>query len=250
MDRARRDRPYRRPDDAVAHPRRRQGRDRPEPQARPAQPRYLRRLARIIGRRDRRARTRRCHLSSSIVCPTTCSIEPDSRCRQAVHPRCSAAVERRLFGCRRASGNALESVPQLGVAARLLVRREVALEHAAIGTEGLDAGFYILAPCGGKFFGRRRNVAFVEVETKRGTADTSELDVDVWAFGQLGNVLAPAGEDLLPAPTIRADAEHAADMIEDDRGVGKRAGEVDRVRQLRVILPGFEAEAEGGELSK
>src|SRR5712691_7966724 len=57
MDRARRDRPYRRPDDAVAHPRRRQGRDRPEPQARPAQPRDLRRLARIVGRRGRRART-------------------------------------------------------------------------------------------------------------------------------------------------------------------------------------------------
>ena len=35
----------------------------PEPQARPAQPRDLRRLARIVGRRDRRARTRRCHLS-------------------------------------------------------------------------------------------------------------------------------------------------------------------------------------------
>jgi hypothetical protein len=90
--------------------------------------------------------------SSSIVCPTKCSVEPDSRYRQAVHPSCSAAVERRLFGCRRASGYALESVPQLGVAAGLLVRREVALEHAAIGTEGLDAGLDILAPCCGKFF--------------------------------------------------------------------------------------------------
>src|SRR6059036_2760558 len=34
----------------------------------------------------------------------------------------------------------LERIPQLGVAARLLVRREVALEHAALGTERLDAG--------------------------------------------------------------------------------------------------------------
>ncbi len=49
---------------------------------------------------------------------------------------------------------------------------------------------------------------------------------------------------------IGADAEHAADVIEDDRGVGKGAGEVDRVRQLRMVLPGFEAEAERGELGK
>ncbi len=39
-------------------------------------------------------------------------------------------------------------------------------------------------------------------------------------------------------------------MIENDRGVGKGAGEVDRVRQLRMILPGFEAEAEGSELGE
>jgi CoA:oxalate CoA-transferase len=35
----------------------------PSPKLGPAQPRDLRRLARIVGRRDRRARTRRCHLS-------------------------------------------------------------------------------------------------------------------------------------------------------------------------------------------
>ena len=49
---------------------------------------------------------------------------------------------------------------------------------------------------------------------------------------------------------IGADAKHAADMVEDDRGVGEGTGEVDRIRQLRVILPGFEAEAERSELGK
>lgn len=39
-------------------------------------------------------------------------------------------------------------------------------------------------------------------------------------------------------------------MIEDDRGVGEGAGEIDRVRQLRMILPGFEAETERGQLGK
>ena len=43
-------------------------------------------------------------------------------------------------------------------------------------------------------------------------------------------------------PAIRTDAKHAADMVQDDRRVGKGAGEVDRVRQLRMVLPGFEAE--------
>ena len=49
MDRARRDRPHRRADDAVAHPRRRPSRNCAQPEARPAQPRDLRRLARIVG---------------------------------------------------------------------------------------------------------------------------------------------------------------------------------------------------------
>jgi hypothetical protein len=39
-------------------------------------------------------------------------------------------------------------------------------------------------------------------------------------------------------PGIGTHAEHAADMVEDDRGVGKGAGKIDRVRQLRMILPG------------
>src|SRR5439155_22022688 len=41
---------------------------------------------------------------------------------------------------------------------------------------------------------------------------------------------------------------HAAVMVEDDRGIGESAGEVGRVLQLWMILPGFEAEAELGEL--
>src|SRR6516164_7381647 len=170
--------------------------------------------------------------------------------RQAVHPRRGAAVECGLFRRRRAGCDALERVPQLGVAARLLVRREVALEHAAVDAKGFDARLDILAPRRGELFGGRRHVALVEVEAERGHADTAELDVDVRAFGQFADVLLPADENLLPMARIGADTEHSADMIEDDRGVGKGAGEVDRVRQLRMVLPGLEAETEGGELGK
>jgi hypothetical protein len=88
----------------------------------------------------------------------------------------------------------------------------------------------------------------VEVEAERGHAETAELDVDVRAFGQLDDVLLPAGEDLLAPAGIRADTEQPADLVEDDRRAGKRAGEIDRVRQLRMVLPGFEAETQGCEL--
>ncbi len=58
-----------------------------------------------------------------------------------------------------------------------------------------------------------RHVAFVEIEAERHHADAAELDVDVGAFGQFDDVLAPAGEDLLPAAGVGADAEYAADVV-------------------------------------
>src|SRR6516225_4386043 len=173
-----------------------------------------------------------------------------SRRRQAVHPCRGAAVEGGLFGRRGARGDALERVPELGVAARLLVRREVALEHAAVRPEGFDAGLNILAPGGGKLFGGGRHVTLLKVEAERGHADPAELDVDVWAFGQFSDIFLPAGENLRPPAGVRADPEHAADMVEDDRRAGEGAGEIDRVRQLRMVLPGFEAEAERPDLRK
>src|ERR1700728_731676 len=63
-----------------------------------------------------------------------------------IHARGGTAVQRLLLRRRRAGGNALEGVPQLGISARLLVRREVALEHATIDAERFDAGLDILTP--------------------------------------------------------------------------------------------------------
>src|SRR6516162_2298802 len=85
---------------------------------------------------------------------------------------------------------------------------------------------------------------------ERRHADTTELDIDIWASGQFADVLLPAGESLLPPAGIGADTKHAADMVEDDRRAGKGVGEVDRVPQLRMVLPGFEAEAEWSELGE
>src|SRR5207237_2744655 len=98
--------------------------------------------------------------------------------RQTVHRRHRAAVELGLFDGRLVGGDAFEGIPQLGVAARLLVRREIAFEHAAAGAESFDAGLDILAPRRGEVFGRRRDIALVEGEPKRGHADPAELDRD------------------------------------------------------------------------
>jgi len=63
MDRTRRDRPHRRPDVTAALPWRGRRSDHTEPQARPAQRRYLWRLARAIVRRNRQSHTKRRNLS-------------------------------------------------------------------------------------------------------------------------------------------------------------------------------------------
>src|SRR5205085_11598715 len=91
MDRARRDRPHRRAVDAATHPRRRPGRYRAQPEARPAQLRDLRRLARIVGRRYRHARTRQCHLSrpGSRQPAPTFSTAPLRCSRFILDPTCS-----------------------------------------------------------------------------------------------------------------------------------------------------------------
>jgi hypothetical protein len=49
---------------------------------------------------------------------------------------------------------------------------------------------------------------------------------------------------------IRTHAEYATDVIEDDGGVREGACEIDRVGQLRMILPGLEAQPEPGELGE
>src|ERR1700716_4505640 len=63
-----------------------------------------------------------------------------SRQVQLVDARCSARKQGSLLGGRGLGRQPLESIPQHAVAGGDLVDREVALEHAAIGAEQLDAG--------------------------------------------------------------------------------------------------------------
>src|SRR5580658_5516850 len=65
---------------------------------------------------------------------------------QPVKTRRGAGEEISLFRCRGAVRQPLERVEQHRIAARTLVDREVAFEHAAVGAEILDAGLDIRPP--------------------------------------------------------------------------------------------------------
>src|SRR6202022_1115647 len=82
---------------------------------------------------------------------------------QPVELRRRAGEECGLFGGGIAGGDALEGVPQGGVAAAALVDREVALEHRALGAEGGEASLDI-GPPGGQFLHARRKFAGVMVK--------------------------------------------------------------------------------------
>lgn len=65
---------------------------------------------------------------------------------------CRISKQRRFFIDRIAGGKAFKGIPQHRVAERHLVDWEIALEHAAAGAEGVDAGVDVWPPGGGKFF--------------------------------------------------------------------------------------------------
>src|SRR5579871_1426703 len=121
-----------------------------------------------------------------------------------------AAVERALLVGRGVLRQVLEGVPQLGVAAALLVGREVALEHAAVGAERLDAGLDVGAPGLGQLLRRGRCILELEAEAERGHAEPAELHVDVGTLGELGDALLPRRHHLGLLAGILADAQRAA----------------------------------------
>src|SRR5271166_3496054 len=113
---------------------------------------------------------------------------------QAVDPRGHVMEQQRLLGRRRAGGDALERVPQHGVAAHGLVDREVAFEHAPRRAEVLDARVHVRPPCGGEFLRRRRHRALVEAEARHQHRQPAELHGHVRARREPLHVAPPVGE--------------------------------------------------------
>src|SRR5688572_20938425 len=90
----------------------------------------------------------------------------------------------------------------------------------------------------------------MEVEAERGHAEPAQLDDDVGTPGQVLHVLLPDRQGLGLLAGILADAEMAADMVDDDGLTGEGAGCVQQVGKLRKEVPGVESKSELAELGE
>ena len=71
---------------------------------------------------------------------------------EPICPTRTVAKKQRLFACGVAARNSLEHVPQYRVRGGILVDREVAFEHAVVGSECLDAVVVVRRHCRGDLF--------------------------------------------------------------------------------------------------
>src|SRR5207302_10159698 len=88
----------------------------------------------------------------------------------------------------------------------------------------------------------RRARALVPAEAVDLHVDPSELGDDVGTGGELRDGFAPLRVDVLRVAGVGTDAQRPAEVIEDDRGAGKRAGQRGDVRDLVVVGPRLERE--------
>ncbi len=65
----------------------------------------------------------------------------------------------------------------------------------------------------------------------------------VGALRQLGDSVFPFLKNFFASAGVGSDAERAADVIENDRCFRERACKVRQLRDLRVVVPGIEAQA-------
>ena len=163
---------------------------------------------------------------------------------QPIHPVRRAAEDRFLLGGRRAGGQALEHVPQRRHADAHLLDRIVALDHAAVGTEQVDAGLDVRPPVAGERLGRWRRRQLAVVVGGEPHGDAAELHRHVGTLGELGHRRLPVGEDLVLLAGIGAVAQRAAHVTHDDAGIGEGARQVDGLGELRMEQPGIEHQAE------
>ena len=77
--------------------------------------------------------------------------------------------------------------------------------------------------------------------------ETAELGDHVLAAGDVGDVALPVLEDRVALAGVRTDTERRAEVVEDHRGVGHGAGELEELLVLEVEVPRVVREASGAE---
>src|SRR5262245_11708601 len=135
---------------------------------------------------------------------------------EAVHTGGGVAIEQGFFALRAAFRNVLEGVPQHAVAAALLVRRKIALQHAAVGAECVYAGFNISTTRGSQFFRRGWHIAHVKIPAAVDRSQTSDFDAEIVELCKLAQMLAPYRKDLVTLVIVGRNSEHASYVIEND----------------------------------
>src|SRR5215475_6903585 len=113
--------------------------------------------------------------------------KPIKTCRGAME-KCRPLVWR-IPGC-----EPLERIPDHLVAAHALIDRKVALEHAALRAEHLDAGLHERSPRRGKLARRRRQHLFVETEATYRHRLSAELQHNIRTLRQFPQMLSPVGK--------------------------------------------------------
>ena len=71
-----------------------------------------------------------------------------------------------------------------------------------------------------------------KVEAQQMHAHAAQLDADVGTAGKFAHRLAPVGEHLVALADIGTEAGGPADMVADDRRIGKGTRKIDQVRQV------------------
>src|SRR5215469_14185985 len=141
-------------------------------------------------------------------------------------------------------GDPLEGIEDHLIAALALVRREIALEHAALRPQSLDAGLDVGPPGGGQLFRGRRSRTFMKIIAEQSHRKPTELHHDVGAFRGFPYRGLPCGEDFVSAVGIAADADHPAAMVKADSRIREGAGKVNEIAKLRMEQPGIETQTE------
>src|SRR5688572_580180 len=167
---------------------------------------------------------------------------PWSLASKPVHAGGGAVEHGVLLILRKAIRDAFERVPQHRVRAARLVDGEIAFEHAAVWAEELDAAVVVVARGLRQLLRAGRTVTLLPPEAVDGHVHAPELRDHIRACRHCLDVARPVLVDLLELPRVRPDAERAAEVVENDRGVREGAGEVGDLGKLRVVGPRLERE--------
>ena len=127
---------------------------------------------------------------------------------------------------------------------------KVAFKHAAIGAKLFDGVHVVWGVGTYDVVGSGRAFGSVPAKAVDWHGNASKFGDNVGALAEGCNGLFPLGKYFIPVACIGADAQGAAEVVEDDGGVGEGTGKFGDFRDLGVVAPDLKAEVKGREAGK